>query len=228
MNLWVILLVVFVVLILGGFLVWFLSARRPAKLDPMNELLIQDLIKLQRDHPARAADIIARALVRSRLVTRTDLERIGETPSLPKAEPSRGDQSRGRGRGDDQRARTRSEGDQRSSTQGGSQQQSSSRDQSGGQQSSSRSRRGGRGGGQQKPADQQPDMRREDAAKPTAPRASTRDVNSEKNVDGTEATKPKRRRRPRRRRKSSGGSDQANTSNQQQSGSDENRQTDNG
>lgn len=227
MNLWIILFVVLTVLIIGGFLIWFLSARRPAKLDPMNELLIQDLIKLQREHPVRAAEIIARALVRSSLVTRTDLERIGETPSLPKAETARSDQSHGRGRGDDQQARARSDGDQRSSAQSGTQQQPSSREQ-GGQQSSSKSRRGGRSGSQQKSTDQQAEKRGAEPAKSAAPQASPRGADSEKKADETEKPKPKRRRRPRRRRSSSSGSDQANTTNQKKSDAGESRQSDNG
>jgi len=53
--------------------VWFFTGRRPPRLDPRSERLIESLVQLQRDNPRRATEVFARALVRAGLVWEKDL-----------------------------------------------------------------------------------------------------------------------------------------------------------
>jgi len=77
MDVTLIIIIILAVFACGGLIAWFIVERRPAKLDPRHERMVQMLVKLQRENPSQAADVVARALVRAGLIWETDLQRVG-------------------------------------------------------------------------------------------------------------------------------------------------------
>lgn len=69
--------------------VWFFTGRRPPRLDPRSERLIESLVQLQRDNPRRATEVFARALVRAGLVWEKDLQTGGTSAQAERQQPFR-------------------------------------------------------------------------------------------------------------------------------------------
>ena len=69
--------------------VWFFTGRRPPRLDPRSERLIESLVQLQRDNPRRATEVFARALVRAGLVWEKDLQTGGTSAQTDRQQPYR-------------------------------------------------------------------------------------------------------------------------------------------
>ncbi|OQB40450.1 MAG: hypothetical protein BWY06_01185 [Candidatus Latescibacteria bacterium ADurb.Bin168] len=70
-------------------IVWFFTGRRPPRLDPRSERLIESLVQLQRDNPRRATEVFARALVRAGLVWEKDIQTGGASAQTERQLPYR-------------------------------------------------------------------------------------------------------------------------------------------
>lgn len=81
MGMTVIVIVGVVLVAAVAVLIWYFTGRRPARLDPRSERLVESLIQLQRDNPRKAAEVFSRALVRAGLVWEKDL--LGSTSAAP-------------------------------------------------------------------------------------------------------------------------------------------------
>jgi hypothetical protein len=84
-SLWFIGFVLLLMLMVGGAIAWFLMGRRPTKLDPRHERIVQSLTRLHQDNPRKAMDLIARALVRGGLVWEADVQTQVQLTPLPGA-----------------------------------------------------------------------------------------------------------------------------------------------
>ncbi len=104
---WLVTIVVLTAIAAGFLVAWYFLARRPKKLDPRHERLVQSMVRLQQQSPYEASDLIARALVRAGLIWEADLQATrSDSP-----EAGRGSQERPRrGRPDRSQGQRRQSG----------------------------------------------------------------------------------------------------------------------